>query len=484
MLERAAPVLFVQGILLLILAAAMAVPLWLMLSNAGTEWQGFALGTGATAATGLLLTLVCGRQEYSLTIRQMFTLTCASWASICLFGALPLYFALPELSFTDAVFESVSGVTTTGATVLSGLDSLPPGILLWRGLLQWLGGIGIVVFAIAILPFLSIGGMRLFKTESSDWSDKVAPRSGSVAKSVGIIYLGLSLICGVAYWLAGMETFDACVHAMTTVATGGYANYDASFGHYQDNLPVLWIGIVFMTLGSLPFTLFVALLKSHRRDLFRDQQVRGFVGTLLLAAIALFALLLFKLELPPGALFTQIAFNVTSVLSTTGYAASDYSQWGAFAVAVFFFLMFIGGCSGSTSGGLKIFRLQIGVVVLNHQLKQLLHGQGVFTQKYNNRRVADELVSSITAFSFFYLITMAVLTVLLAALDLDLVTALTGAVTAVANVGPGLGPIIGPAGNFATMPDAAKWLLSIGMLLGRLEIMTVLVLLTPAFWRW
>lgn len=484
MLERAAPVLFVQGILLLILAAAMAVPLWLIASAGDTPWQGFATGTAVTAGAGLLLVLTCGRQDYSLTIRQMFVLTCASWASVCLFGAMPLYFALPDISFTDALFESVSGVTTTGATVLSGLDDMPRGILLWRGILQWLGGIGIVVFAIAILPFLSIGGMRLFKTESSDWSDKVAPRSGSVAKAVGSIYLAFTLVCSLCYWLAGMGTFDAVVHAMTTVATGGFANYDASFGRYGGNLSILWIGVVFMTLGSLPFTLFVALFKNGRRDLFHDQQAKGFVGTLGLAAVALFAVLVFIEPATPLTLLTHAIFNVTSILSTTGYASTDYSQWGAFAVAVFFFLTFIGGCSGSTSGGIKIFRLQIGVVLLNHQLKQLLHGQGIFTQKYNSRRLSDELISSITAFSFFYLITIATLAIALAALGLDLTTALTGAITAVANVGPGLGEIIGPAGNFATLPAAAKWLLSIGMLLGRLEIMTVLVLLTPAFWRW
>lgn len=484
MLKRAAPVLFVQGILLLVLAVAMAVPLWLNLSTAGVRWQGFALGTAITAATGLLLILICGRQQYSLTIRQMFALTCASWGSVCLFGALPLYFGIPGLSFTDAIFESVSGVTTTGATVLSGLDEMPRGILLWRGVLQWLGGIGIVVFAIAILPFLSIGGMRLFKTESSDWSDKVAPRSGSVAKAVGVVYLTLTFACGLAYWTAGMGAFDALVHAMTTVATGGYANYDASFGHYADDPLILWIAILFMVLGSLPFTLLVALMLHRRGDIFRDQQVRGFVATLAAAVTALFVVQLFRSELPAFELLTQVAFNLTSVLSTTGFASANYVQWGPFALMVFFFVTFIGGCSGSTTGGLKIFRLQIGTVLLNQQLKQLLHGNGVFTQKYNNRRVSDELISSITAFSFFYLVTIASLALLLAALGLDLVTALTGAITAVANVGPGLGDIIGPAGTFAPLPDAAKWLLSLGMLMGRLEIMTVLVLLTPAFWRW
>lgn len=485
MLARAAPVLFVQGLLLLILCLIMSPALWLMYADASSGREGFAIGTGITLGAGLLLVLSSGRQQFNLSIRQMFVLTCASWASICLFSAMPLYFGIERLAFTDAVFEAVSGVTTTGATVINGLDELPRGILLWRGLMHWMGGIGIVVIAIAILPFLSVGGMRLFKTESSDWSDKVAPRAGSVAKSVGIVYLILSILCMLGYAASGMGWFDAIVHAMSTVATGGFANYDASFGHFQQTPQVFGVAILFMALGGMPFTLYVALLRNRRIDLFRDQQVRGFLSTIAVVAALLFLVLLFAGNHErTDRLFVDVLFNVVSIVSTTGFASTDYSLWGPFAIAVFFFLTFIGGCSGSTSGGLKIFRLQIGMVLLNHQLKQLLHGNGVFSQKYNNRRISDELIASITAFSFFFLITIAVLTGLLAALGLDLVTALTGATAAVANVGPGLGQLIGPAGTYEPLPAAAKWLLSAGMLLGRLEIMTVLVLLTPAFWRW
>jgi trk system potassium uptake protein TrkH len=484
MLNRAAPVLFVQGILLSILAATMLPALWLMYADASPQRGGFAIGVAITLGSGLLLALSSGRQQFNLSIRQMFVLTTASWSSICLFGAMPLYFGIDHLSFTDAVFESVSGITTTGATVLSGLDDMPRGILLWRAMQHWIGGIGIVVIAIAILPFLSIGGMKLFKTESSDWSDKVAPRAGSVAKSVAVVYLALSLLCMGGYLLGGMGWFDAISHAMSTVSTGGFSNYDASFGHFAEMPVILWTAIIFMLLGGMPFTLYVALLRNRRVDLFRDQQVRGFLTTATAISLTLFVALLFVSDMRADQLLTHAVFNVVSILTTTGFASTDYTQWGPFAIAIFFIISFIGGCSGSTSGGLKIFRLQIGVVLLNHQLKQLLHSNGVFTQKYNGRRISDELVSSITAFSFFFLITIAVLTLLLAALGLDLVTALTGAASAVANVGPGLGHIIGPAGNFQPLPDTAKWLLSIGMLLGRLEIMTVLVLFTSAFWRW
>jgi trk system potassium uptake protein TrkH len=484
MLERAAPVLFVQGILLSILTAAMLPPLWLMFADHDPNRLGFAISAGITFGASLLLVLTNARRRMVLSVRQMFVLTGASWVSISLFGALPLYFGITGLPFTDAVFESVSGVTTTGATVLNGLDQLPRGILLWRGLLHWLGGVGIVVLAIAILPFLSVGGMRLFKTESSDWSEKAMPRAGSVAKSVGAVYLLLTALCILGYGSCGMAWFDAVVHAMSTVSTGGFANYDASFGQYNGQPSILWISSVFMVLGSLPFALFVALLKQRRLDLFRDQQVRGFLAIVAIAAAALFTMMLLTTEQSAGYLLTHAVFTTVSLLSTTGLVSTDYSSWGPLAVMVAFLLTFIGGCSGSTSGGLKVFRLQIGVVVLNHQLKQLLHGNGVFTQKYNNRRVSDELLGSISAFSFFYLITIAALALALAALGLDLVTSLSAAATAVASVGPGLGDVIGPAGNFSPLPAAAKWLLSGGMLLGRLEIMTVLVLLTPAFWRW
>ncbi len=484
MLNRAAPVLFVQGVLLLILAVTMAPALWLMYAEASPQRGGFALGAAVTLGAGLLLTLSSGRQRFNLSIRQMFVLTTASWVSTCLFGAMPLYFGIESLSFTDAVFESVSGVTTTGATVLSGLDTMPRGILMWRALLHWFGGIGIVVIAIAILPFLSIGGMRLFKTESSDWSDKVAPRAGSVAKSVGVVYFALSLLCMGGYLLGGMSWFDAITHAMSTVSTGGFANYDASFGHFAEMPVILWTAVVFMLLGGMPFTLYVALLRHRRVDLFRDQQVRGLLTIAAAVSGVLFIALLLSSKLSADELLTQVVFSVVSVLTTTGFSSIDYTQWGPFAIATFFIITFIGGCSGSTTGGLKIFRLQIGMVVLNHQLKQLLHNNGVFTLKYNGRRISDELITSITAFTFFFLLTIAVLTLLLAMLGLDLVTALTGAATAVANVGPGLGHIIGPAGTFQSLPDMAKWLLSIGMLIGRLEIMTVLVLFTSAFWRW
>lgn len=485
MLERLAPVAFVQGILLGVLAVTMCAPLWLMLAQDDPLWRGFLYGAAVTLGIGLLLVASGRRSQSSFTLstRQMFLLTALSWLSISLCAALPLYLCL-DIGFVDAFFESVSGVTTTGSTVLTGLDQMSQGILLWRGLLQWMGGIGIIVLAIAVLPFLRVGGMRLFQTESSDWSEKVAPRSAHVAKYVALIYFSLTAICGFLFHAAGMESFDALVHAMTSLATGGFANYDASMGHFQEMPAVLWISALFMTLSGLPYTLYVGLIKNRRGDLFRDQQVHGFLRTLGAGIGIMFLYLLWREPSSAAESFTLALFNVVSVLSSTGFSASDYSAWGPFAAMFFFILTFIGGCSGSTSGGLKIFRLQIATMMLGRQLRQLLHGQGVFAQKYNRRRLNDELMTSVIAYSFFYLLTIAGLALALALLGLELETALSGAATAVANVGPGLGPIIGPTGTFAPLPDAAKWLLAVGMILGRLEIMTVFVLLTPVFWRW
>ena len=335
---------------------------------------------------------------------------------------------------------------------------------------------------IAILPFLKIGGMHLFQSESSDWTGKVLPRFGGFAKSIGIIYLSLTAANALLYWVFGMSFFDAINHAMTTVSTGGYSTHDSSIGYFHSNA-IQWLGIIFMTLGSIPFALYVIALKGNTDTLFSDRQVRGFIGVLLLSSIVLTAWLVLAQNKPVFEAFTLATFSVTSIVTTTGFASQDYQQWGVFAAILFFYLTFVGGCSGSTAGGIKIFRFQIAFTLLRDHLFRLVHPNSVIDQRYNNRAINIDIVRSILTFSFFFAATIGVLALLLSALGLDFQTSLTGAATAVGNVGPGLGPTIGPSGNFATLPDAAKWLLSIGMLLGRLEIMTVLVMLTPTFWR-
>lgn len=480
--EDVGPVVKVLAMLLLVLSVFMVAPWLVLLVEADPDRLAFTLSLAIVLAVSITLLVLTRHVAVVLHPRQMFVLTTLSWVVICIFASLPLILGAPYLTFTNAVFESVSAVTSTGATIIVGIDGLSDGLKLWRGMMQWLGGVGIIVMAIAILPFLQVGGMRLFHTESSDWSEKVLPRAGGIAKATVAIYLGFSVIVMVAYWLAGMAPLDAIVHAMTTIATGGFANTDASFRVYADQPLILWLASFFMVCGALPFVLYIRTLNDTPGALWRDQQVRGLLY-LLFTVIAILTLYrLFQGVALPEAL-TQTTFNVISIVTTTGYAADDYAAWGTLSTAIFFYLIFIGGCSGSTSGGMKIFRLQVGLIMLVNQLRFLVHSKGVFPQRYNGRRLPDPVVRGVIAFSFFYFLSIAGIALGLAAMGLDLVTALSGAAAAVANVGPGLGHIIGPAGTFAPLPDAAKWLLCLGMLLGRLEILTVLVLFTPTFWK-
>lgn len=472
---------FIIGVFLLILAASMVVPMaTLVIMDEKEHLSAFIWGCLITAVAGLALLLPGRPQNNHLRPRDLYLLTTSIWVAVCVFAALPMMF-LQHLSYTDAFFETMSGITTTGATVLTNLDNSSAGILMWRSLLQWMGGIGFVAMGVAVLPMLRVGGMRLFQTESSDWGEKVIPRSHIAAKYISVIYLTLTAACTLAYWLAGMGPFDAVNHALSTVSTAGFSTSDSSLGGFSNASH--WVAVVFMLLGALPFVLYVALLRGNPIAMLKDQQVRGFLGAAI--TICVFTAVWLWLNSDYGFLdsLRMASVNIVSVITTTGFSVGDYSQWGGFAFMLFFYLTFMGGCSGSTTGGLKIFRFQVAFTLLRGGLKQLVHPRAVFKQQYNGRNLDEEIVRSILTFSFFFTITIGILALALTMLGLDPITALTGAATAVCNVGPGLGNIIGPAGNFSSLPDTAKWLLAIGMLLGRLEIITVLVLLTPTFWR-
>jgi trk system potassium uptake protein TrkH len=473
---------FILGIFLITLAVSMLIPmLTLLLYSRTDDLDAFLWSSLITAIAGIAMIMPGRPAEAHLRPRDMYLLTTASWLIVCAFAALPMVM-LQHISYTDAFFESMSGITTTGSTILVGLDHASPALLLWRSLINWLGGIGFIGMAVAILPLLRVGGMRLFQTESSDWGEKVVPRSHMAAKYILLVYIGLTLLGTLCFWWAGMTPFEAVNHAMSSVATGGFSTSDASLANWTQPA-VHWVAVVFMILGSLPFTLYVATLRGNRKAMFKDQQVRGFLGFLLITCLGFGTWLWLNSEHAWLDAVRIVSVNVVSIVSTTGYALGDYTLWGGFAVLVFFYLTFIGGCSGSTSGGLKIFRLQVAYVLLKANLQQLVHPRAVIKQQYNGHNLDEEIVRSILAFSFFFGITIGLIALGLALMGLDWVTALSGAATAVGNVGPGLGPIIGPAGNFSSLPDAAKWLLSLGMLLGRLEIITVLVLFTRAFWR-
>ncbi|MBU5856883.1 TrkH family potassium uptake protein, partial [Vibrio cholerae O1] len=403
------------------------------------------------------------------------------WTIASAFAALPFVF-INHISFTDAYFETMSGLTTTGSTVLSGLDDMPPSILLWRSILQWLGGVGFIVMAVAVLPMLNVGGMKLFQTESSDWSDKSSPRAKTVAKNIVAVYLVLTGLCFLSYIATGMTPFEAINHAFTTLSTGGYSTSDSSMNRFSHGAH--WVGTLFMFLGGLPFLLFVqALRKQSARALLKDEQVRGFFWLFMISSLLVAGWLWLKNDYAILDALRVSMFNIVSVVTTTGYGLDDFTAWGALPSTIFAFLLMAGACSGSTSGGIKVFRFQIAMALLKKQLLNLIHPSGIFIQRYNKRPVNEEIIRSVVAFGLTFFITIVVLAGALSAMGLDSVTSISGAVTAVANVGPGMGSIIGPTGNFAPLPDAAKWLLSFGMLMGRLEILTILVLFFPAFWR-
>ena len=429
------------------------------------------------ALIGLLVVIATGSRVGDLSRRNAFLLTTSVWLVAALGGALPLY--LWGMTPVDALFEAMSGITTTGSTVIVGLDALPRGILLWRALLQGLGGVGFIVVGIALLPMLRIGGMQLFRTESSDRGDKAVRSAGQFALATLAIYAGLILLCALLYHLGGMSEFDAITHAMTTLSTGGYSNYDASFGHF-DSAYLQWVSTVFMLMGALPFAWYIRAFWQGR---FQSEQVRAMLMSLAGVIALLTVWLLATSDLGAEEALRTVAFSVVSVVTTTGFATSDYTTWGHFSVAIFVVLMATGGCTGSTSGGIKVMRWVIAYRSLMLGLRRVRFPHLVQPLRYEGANVGDDVLAGVISFFTFYALVLLVLTMSLALMGVDTITAVTGAMTSLGNVGPGAGEMIGPAGNFAPLPDDAKLVLSAGMYLGRLEMLTVLVLLVPSFWQ-
>lgn len=477
------PVIFIVSVMFILLSIFMTLPVHLLAFSGAPNAMAFAESAAIVCGLGILGILCTYRQPRDLKPRFMFVLTVSSWLIVALLSALPFYLSNHGISMTDAFFESTSGITTTGATVFSGLDQMDPDLLLWRSILQWMGGIGIIGMFVAVLPFLRVGGMRLFSTESSEWTDKALPRMKTLSRSLLFVYVVLTAFGVLIYWLSGMTLFDAFNHSLTSISTGGFSTSDQSMGKFNDL--ILLESTLLMILGSLPFFLYVREIHGQHGVLFRDQQVRLFLAILFVVPVLITLYRWWVSPIPFNPLHNYVAtlFNVTSVITTTGYASEDYSTWGPLAFVVFFFLMFVGGCSGSTAGGMKIFRFQLSLIILREQLMRLLHPRAVLSRNFNGRAVSDEIISSMIAYTFIFLLSLLLITVALAAMELDFITAITGALTALTNVGPGLGDIIGPADNFAPLPDAAKWVLSIGMLMGRLEVLSVVIVLSPAFWR-
>lgn len=466
-------VVFVNGIVMMFFAALMGVDALFFRQTTGV----FGLSAVLVGLVGGLFAISSSSSFAGLHRTHTFLLTSSVWVVAAIVGAVPLY--LWSLSPVDALFESMSGITTTGSTVMSGLDTTPRGIIFWRAMLQAVGGVGFIVTGIALLPILKVGGMQLFRTESSDKGDKELRNATMFASATLQIYLGLMVFCALVYAIGGMNAFDAVTHAMTTLSTGGYSGYDASFGHF-DSPFLQWSATLFMLLGALPFAWYV---RGIYRGRLKSEQVKAMLWSLAAVIIVLAMWLAITNDLNFFDALRLVAFNVVSVVTTTGYATTDYTLWGPFAVAVFFALTAVGGCTGSTAGGAKAMRWLLAGRAILAQVKMITSPHRITSIKYEGRRVDEDVMSGVISFFVFYFFTLVVLSIILTLLGLDMVTAISGALTAVANVGPGLGPIIGPAGNFASLSDSVKLVLVLGMLLGRLEILTVVVLLTPMFWR-
>ena len=474
-------VFFTLGVLQIILGISMIIPIifQIIFNEIDSSFIGASI---ITIVFGVLFTLSNLDHQKKLNLQQAFLLTALSWLSIAVFGSLPFIFSDLELNVTDAFFESMSGITTTGSTIITNLNSCPKSILIWRAILQWLGGIGIIVMAITLMPIMNVGGMQLFKISSNDTSEKILPKSKQISQRLIIIYSILTLLCATFYKMFGMSYFDSLTHSMTTIATGGFSNYNQSIGYFQ-SASIEVTAIIFIILGSIPFITYIKFLSGNKKIFISDTQIKSFLKIILISIIILFIYLILKNKNISVEVLRQVSFNVVSILTGTGYVTHGFDDWGSFPLIFFLILMFIGGCAGSTACGIKIFRIQILYVFLVNQLKKIIYPRGIFIIKYDNNNVDDKFMSSIISFIYLYITIFFIITALLSLSGLDFITSISGAATSISNVGPGLGDLIGPNGNFSLMPDISKWILSLAMILGRLELFAILVLFLPSFWR-
>ena len=446
------------------------------------HWPVFAISAAITIISGGFLALASSNGTHvGLDIQKTFLLTTLVWVVLSIFASIPFLLGYTNAILVDAIFEAVSGITTTGSTVFSDLDKMPKGLLLWRGILQWLGGIGIIVVAMVFLPELRVGGMQIFRAEGFDTLGKILPRATTIAFQISIIYVGITIACGLAYVLAGMSFFDAVVHSFTTVATGGFSNYDKSFSVFS--WKVEYVAILFMILSALPFVRYVQLINGQGTVVFKDPQVKTFIFLICFLVVLSTLVLSLQLNLSFELVFRKALFNITSILTGTGYASTNYMLWGGFLVSLLFFVGLIGGCAGSTTCSVKIFRYQIVFASIASQLKRIHSPNGIFIPRYQGRQISDDILNSVLTFFVVFFASLGILAVLLSLTGLDLITSLSGAAAALANIGPGLGETIGPDGNFSSLSETAKWLLIAGMLIGRLELMAVYILFTLKFWR-
>ena len=476
------PIFNILGLLLCIESVALLIPMFFDLINQNHDWKQFFFISCLTFLIGLVLYVGFKKENIKINLRQAFLLTIVSWFLIAFFGSLPFIYTSSSLSFTDSFFEAVSGITTTGSTVIANLDNLSEGILVWRSLLQWFGGIGIIVLAVAILPTLQIGGMQLLHMEHDDPYEKTLPKINKFIIEIVSLYVSLTILCFFFYYIFGMSAFDSLIHCMSTISTGGFSNHSSSFEYFKSN-SLENVSIVFMILGSLPFVIFIQFIHGQKMSIFKDDQIKLFLSLLLIIIFVTSFWLANYLKLDFFQSLRLATFNITSILTGTGYTSSNYNNWGGFGLVIILMIMFIGGCAGSTTGGIKIFRFQILFRGVRLQIKKLTKPHAVFLMKFNNKTVTENTYTSIISFFFLYILLFIFTSVSLSLFGLDFLTALSASASAISNVGPGIGEIIGPNGNYASINDISKWILAITMLVGRLEIFTILVLFSKNFWK-
>jgi trk system potassium uptake protein len=477
------PIFYVVGRISVALALLMLLPAWLdaQTGNAANA-SAFVQCAIMTGMIGLLVSLATSNAlALGLNLRQAYLLTVAIWTIIPIFAALPFVLGAPNLTFTQAYFEATSGITTTGSTMISGLDSAPQGLLLWRGILNSFGGLGIAFVAMIFLPVLRVGGMQYFKTEGFDTFGKALPRAKDIARGLVVVYFGLTVICAAVYRLLGMEPLAAVVHAMATIATGGFSVSDQSFSLY--GAPLVYAGALFMILGSLPYVRYVQLINGQSLPLWRDRQVRAYLRWIAYAVLSVTLWRVLTSDMGLELAFREALFNLVSIMSSTGFAAGSFATWGGYAFVIAFLIGVIGACSGSSAAGLSVFRVQLAISALLVAVRQIMRPNRVELMRYDGKRVDDEVINGLILFISGYILLLGLLSVSLTLTGVDSIQALWAVWTSLGNIGYSMGDVVLRTGTFRELPDAAIWILSLAMLLGRLGLLAILVVLLPRFWR-
>lgn len=474
-------IFYVLGLLLILMGMAMLIPASVDIIYNNKDWEVFVLSSAIAIFLGGLMSIPTRDVGENLNKRELLILIPLAWITMPSIATLPIYTSELGLSFTDAYFESLSGMTTTGATILSNLDNAPPGILLWRSILQWMGGIGIVIMASGLLPIAQVGGMQLLQLEFDSRMEKILPRTAQLSLVIVLLYSAITLVCACLYFIFGMSGFDAINHAMTTVATGGYSTHDASIGYFNND-KIIITSIIFMIISSFSFVMIITTVRGQIGELFRDVQAKWLIT--ILSTVTIY--MVYKNINSFDNLYDNIlhtTFTITSLITGTGYTTFNYNLWGTVTVPLLVLIMIMGGSAGSTTCGIKMFRLKIMFETINSYLKNLIQPNGVFLPYYGKKSISQDVSISVIGYLVVFLFTLLIFTIVFSALGYDIVTALSAASSALSCVGPGIGDIIGPNSNYGDVSTSFKWVFTFGMLIGRLEIFTVLVLLSPSFWN-